>query len=78
MHTTHHRKMPDQHSVTEIRASNIVAGLRLATTLVEELNDALGTSSLQAILHTTLSLVVALQVRNQVTRSTQITWGFRT
>ena len=70
--------MPHQPSVTEIRASNIVTGLRLATTLVEELNDALGTSSFQAILHTTLSLIAALQVRNQVVSSTHITWDFRT
>ena len=48
-HAAFHHKMPHPPTVTEIRTNNIVTALRLASKLVDELNDALGTSSLQAI-----------------------------
>ncbi|KAJ7897533.1 hypothetical protein B0H14DRAFT_2557537 [Mycena olivaceomarginata] len=53
--------MAPQRTITELRINNIISGLNLAITLVDELHDALGTTSLQAIAQTTLSLVTALQ-----------------
>jgi hypothetical protein len=55
--------MAPQRTITELRINNIISGLNLALTLVDELHDTLGTTSLQAIAQTTLSLVTALQVR---------------
>ena len=69
--------MPHQPTITEIRTSNIVTGLRLAITVLEELNDALGTSSLQAISQRTVSLITAIQVRKSLPSSINITWDFR-
>ncbi|KAF8209990.1 hypothetical protein K438DRAFT_1753595 [Mycena galopus ATCC 62051] len=74
VHTVDHHKMPHPLKVTEIRASNIVAGLKLAAMLFDELNDALGTSSLRAISQATLSLVTALQnVRKDKMECIQLT-----
>jgi hypothetical protein len=58
--------MPHQPTVTDIRTNNIVTGLNLVTTLVDELHDALGTSCLQAVSQTALSMVTAIQVRDFV------------
>ncbi|KAJ7333965.1 P-loop containing nucleoside triphosphate hydrolase protein [Mycena albidolilacea] len=49
--------MPHQPTVTEIRLNNTVASFRLVTTILNELNNALGDSSiLRVISNTTLSL----------------------
>ncbi|KAF7339021.1 hypothetical protein MVEN_01978300 [Mycena venus] len=53
--------MPHQQTVTEIRVDNIFTGLRLATTLLNELHDAFGTCSLVSISKITVSLITRLQ-----------------
>ncbi|KAJ7354244.1 hypothetical protein DFH08DRAFT_804162 [Mycena albidolilacea] len=54
--------MPHRPMVTEVRINNIITSFRLATTVVANLNaNAFGTSYLQAISHTTLALVTALE-----------------
>jgi hypothetical protein len=58
--------MPHLPTVTEIRANNITTCLKLATTLFNELHDALGTSSLQAISQVARLLITALQVRYSI------------
>ncbi|KAF7358550.1 hypothetical protein MVEN_00906300 [Mycena venus] len=58
---SHHPPEKEHQSFAEARANNITASLKLATTLMEDLQDALGTTSLQAISQTTKSLVTVLQ-----------------
>ncbi|KAJ7828411.1 hypothetical protein B0H13DRAFT_1917100 [Mycena leptocephala] len=55
--------MPRQNTSTaaDTRMSNITAYLTPALTLLDELNDAFGSSFLQPILKTTLSLITAAQ-----------------
>jgi hypothetical protein len=60
--------MPRQNTSTaaDTRLSNITAYLTPALTLLDELNDAFGSSFLQPILKTTLSLITAAQVMNLI------------
>ncbi|KAJ7467829.1 hypothetical protein B0H11DRAFT_2306239 [Mycena galericulata] len=53
--------MPHQHSVLEIRISNIVACLEPAIGLLNDLHDVCGTPFVQAISNTTLSLITMVQ-----------------
>lgn len=66
-------KMPRQPPVTEIRVNNIIALLEPAKTLLNELNDAFGTSFVQAISNTITSLITAIQVRHTYHGITSLT-----
>ncbi|KAJ7142594.1 hypothetical protein C8R44DRAFT_725932 [Mycena epipterygia] len=53
--------MPTQRTVTDSRLNNILVCLTSTITLLNEVNDAFGTSFIKAISNTTLSLVTAVQ-----------------
>jgi hypothetical protein len=55
-------KMPRHNTVTETRLNTIIAYLTPALTLLDELNDAFGSSFVRPISKTTLSLITAVQV----------------
>ena len=54
--------MPRLPTVTEIRLENLVACLTPAVTLLNELNDAFGSSFVQPISNTVASLLELVQV----------------
>jgi hypothetical protein len=57
-------KMPRHNIVTEARLNTITVYLTPALALLDELNDAFGSSFVQPISKTALSLITAVQVRN--------------
>jgi hypothetical protein len=58
--------MPRQLTVTETRLNTITAYLTPAIQLLDEVNDAFGSSFLRPISKTTLSLIVGVQVTNLI------------
>jgi energy-converting hydrogenase Eha subunit F len=58
--------MPRQLTVTETRLNTITAYLTPAIQLLDEVNDAFGSSILRPISKTTLSLIVGVQVTNLI------------
>jgi energy-converting hydrogenase Eha subunit F len=54
--------MPRQNTATETRLNTITAYLTPALMLLDELNDAFGSSFVQPMSKTTLSLITAVQV----------------
>jgi hypothetical protein len=57
-------KMPRHNIVTEAQLNTITVYLTPALALLDELNDAFGSSFVQLISKTALSLITAVQVRN--------------
>jgi hypothetical protein len=55
-------KMPRQHTTADNRLSNITAYLTPALTLLDELNDAFGSSFVLPISKTTLSWITTMEV----------------